>query len=39
MLFFFLNSQQMNEVKDISIDIKTLSPGVCLSLPWGYIHV
>ena len=25
--------------QDISVDIKTLSPGGCLPLPWGYIHV
>ena len=25
--------------QDISVDIKILSPGGCLPLPWGYIHV
>ena len=25
--------------QDISVDIKTLSPGGCLPLPWVYIHV
>ena len=25
--------------QDISVDIKTLSPGGCLPLPRGYIHV
>ena len=25
--------------QDISVDIKTLSPGGCLLLPRGYIHV
>ena len=25
--------------QDISVDIKTLSPGACLPLPQGYIHV
>ena len=25
--------------QDISVDIKTPSPGGCLPLPWGYIHV
>ena len=25
--------------QDISVDIKTLSPGGCLPLPWGYIYV
>ena len=22
----------------VSVDIKTLSPGGCMPLPWGYIH-
>ena len=25
--------------QDVFVDIKTLSPGGCLPLPWGYIHV
>ena len=25
--------------QDISVDIKTLSPGGCQPQPWGYIHV
>ena len=27
------------KLQGLSIDIKSLSPGGCLSLPWGYIHV
>ena len=36
---FLWNLQQMGKVIGLSVDIKTLSPGGCLSLPRGYIHV
>ena len=29
----------MTEVKEVFVDIKTLSPGGYLPLPRGYIHV
>ena len=25
--------------QEVSVDIKSLSPGGCMPLPWGYIHV
>ena len=36
---FFETCNKWMKWQDISVDIKTLSPGGCLSLPWGYIHV
>ena len=36
----FLETIVVYDLKlDISVDIKTLSPGGCLPLPRGYIHV
>ena len=36
---FFETCNKWMKWQDISVDIKTLSPGGCLPLPWGYIHV
>ena len=36
---FFETCNNWMKWQDISVDIKTLSPGGCLPLPWGYIHV
>ena len=36
---FFKTCIKWMKWQDISVDIKTLSPGGCLTLPRGYIHV
>ena len=36
---FFETCYKWMKWQDISVDIKTLCPGGCLSLSWGYIHV
>ena len=36
---FFLKLVTNERCQDVSVDIKTLSSGGCLPLPWGYIHV
>ena len=36
---FFETCNKWLKWQDISVDIKILSPGVCLPLPRGYIHV
>ena len=36
---FFRTCNKWMEWQDISVDIKTLSPGGYLPLPWGYIHI
>ena len=36
---FFETCNKWMKWQDISVDINILSPGGCLPLPWGYIHV
>ena len=35
---FFKTCNKWAKWQAVSVDIKTLSPGDCLPLPWGYIH-
>ena len=32
-------SNRWSKWQEVSVDIKILSPGGCLPLPWGYVHV
>ena len=36
---WFETSNRWPKWQEVSVDIKTLSPGGCMPLPWGYIHV
>ena len=36
---WFETNNKWPKLQEVSVDIKTLSPGGCMPLPWSYIHV